>query len=191
MKIPWLLPILAGMLWMTGCGDMLSLEPLATKDTAVFDARLLGTWADDEGALCVVRPWDKVNNKAYDIVWIGSGNSDEKTRLKGYLVQFGEQSVLDVSGVDPGAFSVAAHAFINVRRGPGTLELRFIDSEWLQNELRQSAVAHTFVDNHITLTAPTAQVRTFLEQSGMKEEALDKPILLTHLVPEAASKPAK
>jgi len=32
---------------LAGCAPILSLHPLFTKDTAIFDGRLLGTWVDD------------------------------------------------------------------------------------------------------------------------------------------------
>ena len=191
MNALWLAPLLAGTLWTTGCGDMMSLEPLATKDNTVFDAALLGTWTDNEGTLCVVRQLDKVDNKAYDIAWVNSGSTGDKIRLQGHLVQMGAERVLDALAVDPGTFSVPAHVFLRVRLSPGAMELRFLDSEWLQNQVKQSSLAHTVSGNHPVITAPAAQVGTFLQQSGLKEEALDKPLLLTRLVPEAKPTPAK
>ena len=174
---------------MTGCGDLLSLESIAGKDNTVFDPALLGTWTDNtdnDDALCVVKQWDKVDKNAYDIAWLNSGNSGDKVRLQGHLVQLGTERVLDVSGLDPGAFSVAAHVFLRVRLTPGSMELRFLDSDWLQNQVKRSSLGYSLFEGHPVLSARPAQVRTFLQEVGLKEEALDKPIQLTRLVPESS-----
>jgi hypothetical protein len=173
--------LLAGTLLLTGCGDLMSLEPLATKENTIFDAALLGTWTDSKDTLCVVR----AANPAYNIVWIGTGDDGDKIRLEGRLVKLGEERVLDVSAVDPGAFSVAAHVFLRVRISRGTMELRFLDSDWLQQQVKQSSLAYSVIgEGHPIITAPPAQLLTFLQQFGLKEEAMDKPILLTRLVPQ-------
>ena len=186
MKVLWLTLLLAGTLLLTGCGDLMSLESIATKDNTIFDGALLGTWTDNQDTLCVVRPADKEYDKVYNIVWIGTADSGEITRLQGRLVRMGDQRVLDVWGVDPGAFSVAAHVFLRVRVAAGALELRFLDSEWLQKQVKQSSLAWLLFEDHPVITAPPAQLLTFLQQFGLKEEALDKPILLTRLVPEGS-----
>jgi hypothetical protein len=182
MKVLWLTVLVAGMFLLTGCGDLLSLEPLATKENAVFDSALPGTWTDNQDTLCVVR----AANPVYRIVWINAGDGGDETRLEGRLVKMGEERVLDVSGVDPGAFSVAAHVFLRARIATGSLELRFLDSEWLQKQVKQSSLAWSPFEDHPVITAPTAQLATFLRQFGLKEEAMDKPILLTRLVPEGS-----
>ena len=183
MKVLWLTVLVAGMFLLTGCGDLLSLEPLATKENAVFDSALPGTWTDNQDTLCVVR----AANPVYRIVWISAGDGRDETRLEGRLVRMGEERVLDVSGVDPGAFSVAAHVFLRVRISRGTMELRFLDSDWLQQQVKQSSLAYSVIgEGHPIITAPPAQLLTFLQQFGLKEEAMDKPILLTRLVPEGS-----
>jgi hypothetical protein len=182
MKVLWLTLLLAGTLLLTGCGDLLSLEPLATKENTVFDSALPGTWTDNQDTLCVVR----AANPVYHIVWINAGDGGDETRLEGRLVKMGEERVLDVSGVDPGAFSVAAHVFLRLRIAAGSLELRFLDSEWLQKQVKQSSLAWSLLEDHPVITAPTAQLATFLQQFGLKEEAMDKPIVLTRLVPEGS-----
>ncbi|MGA3024433.1 MAG: hypothetical protein ABSF98_06670 [Bryobacteraceae bacterium] len=179
MKALWLTLLLAGTLLLTGCGDLMSLESIATKDNTVFDKALLGTWTDNKDSLCVVGPADP----GYNIAWIGTGDTGDKTLLEGRLVKMGDQRVLDVWGADPGAFSVPAHVFLRVRISGGTMELRFLDSEWLQQRVRQSSLAYSvFGEGHPIITAPPAQVRTFLQEFGLKEEALSEPILLTRLV---------
>jgi hypothetical protein len=182
MKVARLTLLLAGTLLLTGCGDLMSLEPLATKDNTIFDAALLGTWTDNQDTLCVVR----AANPAYKIIWIGTGDGGNETRLEGRLVKLGEERVLDVSAVDPGAFSVGAHVFLRVHIAAGALELRFLDSEWLQKQVKQSGLAWSPFEDHPVITAPSAHLVTFLQQFGLKEEAMDKPILMTRLVPENA-----
>jgi hypothetical protein len=181
MKVLSLTLLVAGTLLLTGCGDLMSLEPLATKENTVFDSALPGTWTDNQDTLCVVR----AANPAYNIVWINTGDGGDETRLQGRLVKVGEERVLDVSAVDPGAFSVAAHVFVRVHLADGALELRFLDSEWLQEQVKVNSLAWSLLEDHPVITAPTAQLVTFLQQFGLKEEAMDKPILLTRLVPAA------
>jgi len=97
-------------------------------------------------------------------------------------VQPGTERVLDVLSVDPGAFSVPAGVHLTA----GSMELRFLDSEWLQNQVKQSSLAHSLIEGHLVITARPAQVQTFQQNVGLKEEALVKPIQLTRLVPESA-----
>jgi hypothetical protein len=184
MKILWLTPLLAGTLLLSGCGDLMSLESIATRDNTVFDRALLGTWTDNKDALCVVRPPDKGQDTIYNIAWINTGDTGDKSRLEGRLVKMGDQRVLDVWGADPGAFSVPAHVFLRVHVAGGAMELRFLDSEWLQQQVKQSSLAYSLFEGHPMITAPPAQVWTFLQQFGLKEEALSEPILLTRLVPQ-------
>jgi uncharacterized protein YceK len=65
-------------LLLSGCSDLLSVNPLATAETTVFDAALLGEWSSEGGGDAPGKDLDgsvlvrtgAAEKKEYDIVWI-------------------------------------------------------------------------------------------------------------------------
>lgn len=162
----------------TGCGELLSVHPLATKDNSVFDPALVGVWSDGDDLLLRVSE-DKP--AAYDILWMNTKDSD-KVKLKGRLVQLRDQKVLDLWPADPTPFSIPGHAFLLVRTVGDGLEVRFLDSKWLQAKVRESgALAHTLIEGDPVITGPTPQVEAFLLKFGLSAEAQDEPLRLRRL----------
>jgi hypothetical protein len=164
----------------TGCGDLLSIEPLATKDNTIFDPALAGVWTDGDEVILTVKE-DKP--AAYDILWIAA-KEGEKVQLKGRLVQLGDHRIFDVTPADPPPFSIPGHAFVALRSVGQGMEIRFIDSSWLRDKVRQSgALAHFTHEGDPAITAPSTEIQAFLLKFGLNEEAFDDPLLLKRLKP--------
>jgi hypothetical protein len=162
----------------TGCGELLSIHPLATKDNSIFDSALIGVWSDGDDLLLRVTE-DKP--AAYDILWMSTKDSD-KVKLKARLVQLRDQKVLDVWPADPTPFSIPGHAFLLVRTVGDGLELRFLDSKWLRAKVRESgAPAHVLIEGDPLITGTTPQVEAFLLKFGLSAEAQDDPLRLRRL----------
>ncbi len=175
MRTPWVAAIGVFAILLTGCGDLLSIQPLATKDNAVFDSALIGVWSDGDDLLLRVSE-DKP--AAYDILWMNTKDGD-KVKLKGRLVQLRDQKVLDVWPADPTPFSIPGHAFLAVRVTGEGIEARFLDTKWLREKVRQSdSLAHISIEGDPLITAPTAQLEAFLLKFGLSPEAQDEPIRL-------------
>ena len=94
MRTPLIIFAMGVMLLLSGCGDLLSVHPLATAETAVFDAGLLGEWsnAGKDGAGALIRA-GSAQKKEYDIVWMPGEADEDALRLKGQLVKVGDRLV--------------------------------------------------------------------------------------------------
>ena len=162
-----MLAVLTFALMLTGCGDLLSTEPLATEEDILFDAALLGTWFDQDDTVITVK---SEKQPVYEILFIGTEDGN-KIRLSGQLVQFGDQRILDVSDADGGLFSIQAHAWIRVQKKGSGIQIQYLDSKWLQEKARESGLPLFTADGHPVLTASSAKLREFIGQYGTKPEA--------------------
>jgi hypothetical protein len=180
----WLIPVLAATLITAACSNLLSVEPLADAGNTVFDPALLGVWVtvDDRGngSICSVRQGD---DHRYDIVW-DDLESDAKYRLDGQLVKINGQRILDVTphGGPGSPFYVPGHAFLYLTALPNGLKIQFLDSKWLQEQVKQSrSLAHTDSDERPVITGTTAEMQDFFAQFGLDEQARSEPITLRKL----------
>lgn len=175
MRAPWVAALGVSAILLTGCGELLSIEPLATKSNTVFDPALLGVWTDGEDLILRVTEYKPA---AYDILWTNTKDS-EKVELKAKLVSLGDQRILDLWPADPVPFSIPGHAFIAISVTGEGIEARFLDTKWLRAKVRQSdSLAHINIEGDPLITAPTAQVGTFLLEFAPSPEAQDDPIRL-------------
>lgn len=165
---------------LTGCGDLLSIEGVSTKENAVFDPALVGAWNAGD-AVIIVQAGD---DKAYRIHWVSAEGTENPrfVRMDGRLTKIGEQRILDLSAADPGsAFSIPCHVFLRVRPVTGGLKVQFIDSKWIREQVKSSGLASFPWEGHPVLTAPAAKVEAFLLKFGFDERALEDPIMLKPL----------
>jgi hypothetical protein len=61
------------------------------------------------------------------------------------------------------------------------LQIQFLDSTWIREQVKTSALASVVYDGHPVLTAPAGQIEAFLLKFGLDERALSDPILLRPL----------
>lgn len=182
MRTLHIVPLLAA-LALTACGDMPSLQGIATKDNTVFDAALVGAWTSGE-AVAIVRSVDNPGEKqSYKINWIPADGDDTPAivRMEAQLAKIGDQEILDLTSSDPGAFAIPCHVFLRVRPVKEGLKLQFVDSTWIRDQIKSSGLANFLYEGHPVLSAPSGDVRAFLAKSGLDERALDEPILLRPL----------
>ncbi|MBI5281591.1 MAG: hypothetical protein HY858_07925 [Candidatus Solibacter usitatus] len=175
MRFSWLALGLMGMLWLAGCGDLLSVHPLATAETTVFDASLTGEWAcadkDCKGTALIRAA--SVEKKEYDIVWIPGDADEEALRLKGKLVKVGERVVFDLVSTKKQELAVAGHFFMLVEKTSDGVKFHWLDSEWLRNRVAwQNALAHTMVGDKPVITAGSAEMNAFLAKAGLDGKAV-------------------
>lgn len=164
-------------IFLTGCGDLSSVEGLATQDNTVFDPALVGAWNAGDAVIIV----QKGDDQSYRIHWVGAEETETPrfVRMDGQLVKIGGQRILDLTDANPGPFVIACHVFLRVRPVKDGLKVQFIDSKWIRE---QAKTLPGFVqDNHPVLTAPPAQVEAFLLKFGFDERALDDPMMLRPL----------
>jgi len=173
-----IIPVLACFL-LAGCGDLPSVEGLATRENTIFDPALTGTWNSD-GAVIVSQ---KGGNDSYRVSWLGTDDTEapQIVRMEARLVRIGDQKILDLTSSDPGAFAIPCHVFLRVRPVKEGLEVRFVDSKWIRDQVKANSLESFVQDEHPVITASAARVTAFLLRFGLDERALDDPILLRPL----------
>jgi hypothetical protein len=178
MRALWITPALAVVL-LTGCGDLSSVQGLATKENTVFDPSLVGVWNSGD-AIAIVQKGD---DQSYRIHWVGAEFTDTPRiiRMQGRLAQLGEERILDLTASSPGAFTVPAHVFLRVRPVAEGLKVQFVDSKWMREQVGTNQVTSFMQDGHPVLTAQTPQIAAFLLKFGFDERALDDPMILRPL----------
>jgi hypothetical protein len=167
------------MLLLSGCSDLLSVQPLATAETAVFDAGLTGEWLCMESGpgpsgkslegVALIRA-GSAQKKDYDIVWLpGEG---EALRVKGQLVKVGDRLVFDLIVVQETTLAIPAHFFMLVEKTADGVKFHWLDSDWLRSRvIAQNGLAHTMVDDKPMITAGSVEINAFLAKFGLDAQA--------------------
>ncbi len=174
------------MLLLSGCSDLLSVHPLATAETAVFDATLTGEWScgdeakkggldrSDVQGVALIRA-GSAEKKDYDIVWLP--DAGEALRLKGQLVKVGDRLVFDLIAVKETSLAVRAHFFMLVEKTADGVKFHWLDSEWLQSRVTSSdALAHVMLDGKPVITAGSAEISAFLAKIGLDPQAVSSSL---------------
>jgi hypothetical protein len=167
MKLTSMFLALAGALILTGCDNpaLLSLEPVATDQEAVFDPTLLGTWGTNQDKdLCILR---RNGDSGYAITYV----SDRSARqFVARLFRVGESSMLDLTPDGTDELQIAGHAVVRIWTKGGTLRWAYLDTEWLRKQASQLLPNRTD-DKRLVLTAPGAAVRAFVAKYGVDDKA--------------------
>jgi hypothetical protein len=169
--------------FLAGCGDLISVEPLATDSNSTFDPTLLGTWSDLDVSSSVIVYVREGEKRSYDILWLDIQNG-EATHMQARLAQIGGQRILDMtsaSGSNP-VFTISGHAFVRVNNLENGLQFRFLDSDWLQGKAQESKLpVHSQGINGLLFTGSTEQLQDFMLQYGVNDQAQSEPISLRRL----------
>jgi hypothetical protein len=190
-----------------GCVPVMSLQPLFTAETVVFDGRLLGTWnepdSDNVWEFTRLEPEavealpDALKGepiKAYRL------NIRAEKRLGGSLVaalvKLQDQLYLDVfpdklpSGQKMDSeetklpfnavFFVPTHTFLKVNITDDRLAMHITDDEGIQKllEAEPGAIQCTAVDDRLVLTASTKELQAFVTKYANDDRVFDSEITL-------------
>ena len=168
------------MLLLSGCSDLLSVQPLATAETAVFDAGLIGEWLCTESGpgpsgkslegVALIRA-GSAQKTDYDIVWIpGEGGT---LRLKGQLVKVGDRQVFDLIAVQETTLAIPRQFFMLVEKTTDGVKFYWLDSDWLRSQvISKDGLAHAMVDDKPVITAGSAEIHAFLAKFGLDPQAV-------------------
>lgn len=166
---------MALLLSLPGCADLVSVYPLATAQTATFDAGLLGEWScmdKDCKGMAAIRE-DPGRKGCYDIVWIPAETNEETLRLSGRLVKVGDGLVFDLVTAKRTELTVPVHFFLMARKTADGMTVQWLDSEWLRQQATgPNGVAHIMMDNNPIVTAGSAQIHAFLARFGLDAKAV-------------------
>ena len=154
-------------LFLTGCGDILFTETIATKEDSFFDPSLLGTWFDQDDTVLTVTG---ENRPGYEILVINAKNGNQ-LKLVAQYASYGDRQILEVSDAEAGIFSVQAHIWVNVLKKANGIQIQYLDSKWLQEKATQNGLQMFTADGHPVVTAPAVKLREFAKEFGLQPEA--------------------
>jgi len=159
---------------LSGCGDLLSVHPLATPATITFEPSLIGQWTctnKDWKGTAVIRVAPDAKD-SYDVVWIPGEPDGEPWRLSGQLVKVGGRVVFDLVAIKRTELSIPGHFFMLMEKTAGGVTFHWLDSEWLRAKLNSSnAPPHAKIGDKPVLTADSARLNAFLAEYGLDPKA--------------------
>jgi len=165
MKIASLMLALAGALCLTGCSDLVSMEPFVTEKQSVADPNLAGTWKTNDKDLFIVEQ----NGSQYTITYTSKEGS---TKFDALLLRVGDAEILDIVPSDSGILQIPVHAAVRVWPSGNELQWKFLDSKWLREQA--SSLLLSRPNEHGTLLlAPGEAVHNFLVKYAADAKAYE------------------
>ena len=139
-----------------------SLHPLFTEEDLVFDAQMIGAWADEDEDTWA---FEKSSGQGYLLTITepkGSGTFDA------HLLQLGTHQFLDLypraenlNDTFHDSHLVPVHTFFKVIFAAETLQLVPMNPDWLEERIEKGdvKVAHASREGDLLLTAPTEELQ--------------------------------
>jgi hypothetical protein len=180
----WL--VLALVLMLTGCTDLLSVHPLSLPGDLAFEATLIGEWVnvDEAGTATAMIRASAAQARVYDILWIPPEPDEDSLRLQGRLVRIGDKLIFDLVKAERPEMGVSGHFFMLVEKQGNELKLHWLDSEWLRERvMRSDKLAFVVVDGKPVITSPTPVVLEFMRAYGLDAKAFSSTITFTRAKP--------
>ncbi len=160
---------LAGVLIMTGCSSVVSLQPFVSEKEAITDPALPGTWTDDEGKdTYVVRQ----SGDAYAITYVEKSGAAYK--FNGRLWKCGDAMLLDLVSTTEAPFHLPVHFAMRVWIERDSLRIAYLDSDWFK-KLAAEQLSTQKVDDRMVITATPAAMRAFFLTHAADEKAHGNP----------------
>jgi hypothetical protein len=184
------------LVWLTGCG-VPSVHPLYEPEDLIINESLTGTWEKDDGKTTwevaslawLSEQWALDTDRHEDLEFLfeldslGLGNgyiiqqrgNDDYVYVAG-LVELGGNNYLDLYKLDfnTDVFSFPVHIFMKVSYNDDRIEMHMFSEEWLRELIRNRQVRIRYEESFMgefLLTAPTRDLKKFVEKYGDVEEA--------------------
>lgn len=163
---------------LTGC--IPSLHSLYTEQDLIFDASLVGEWADRDGK----ETWTftKIGEKAYTLLYV-----DEKGKKGEFdvrLLRVGDRRFLDLYPAEPDlqqndfykSYLLRVHTFMRVEQQDDVLQMAYIKPDWIKTCLEEhpDAIKHEKVYGGVLLTAQPKELQAFLTKHDKTADAWDQ-----------------
>lgn len=139
-----------------------TLHPLFTEDDLVFDAQMIGPWAEDDETLWV---FEKSSKPSYRLV---IADNTEMSLFDAHLLQLGSHRFLDLyprtGSLDEtfhGSHLLPVHTFYKVSFEGDSLQLVPMALDWLEEMIEAGSiqVAHAWPEGDLLLTASTRELQ--------------------------------
>ncbi len=159
-----------------GCIPVMSLHPLFTEETLVFEEKLLGTWVDDSNNIWEFKDPNE-QEKIYKLIFVD--NEGQKGSFDARLTKLENKLFLDVYPSEPPwdeedpnkvewpfntFFFMSVHTFIKVNGIEPELKLQLTDDDELKKLLKENpnSIEHTSIEDKFVLTASTEELQAFV-----------------------------
>ncbi len=182
MKKRNIVTVIAAALLLVAC--IPSLHPYYTEKDAVFDPKLVGEWQEkDKTEEPDIWKFEEGKEKAYNLTVT---EKDGKTgQFEAHLFKLKQDYFLDIVATDlgtnvagiVGASLIPGHLLLRVPAIEPELQLAGSDFDWLQKYLTEhpKALAHYTENDHLVLTAETADLQSFVLKHLGEGELFGKP----------------
>jgi len=201
-----------------GCVPVMSLHPLFTEETLVFEEELLGTWVDDPNSPKTTwefqrvadsseKDWElppEIREKAYKLIY-----SDDKGKKGSFFAGLGTCFERLFLNVCPSRFPCAqpdpnedwtynkllfmpGYTFIIIDSIEPQLKMRWITDDAMKELLKEDPNAvkfETLEDDKIVLTASTKELQAFVLKYADDERLFGDAIVLSRKKPEEPADP--
>jgi len=159
-----------------GCIPVMSLHPLFTEETLVFEEKLLGTWVDDSNNIWEFKDPNE-QEKIYKLIVVD--NEGQKGSFDARLTKLENKLFLDVYPSEPPwdkedpnkvewpfntLFFMPVHTFIKINGIEPELKLQLTDDDELKKLLKENpnSIEHTSIEDKFVLTASTKELQAFV-----------------------------
>jgi len=159
-----------------GCIPVMSLHPLFTEETLVFEEKLLGTWVDDSNNIWEFKDPNE-QEKIYKLIFVD--NEGQKGSFDARLTKLENKLFLDVYPSEPPwdeedpnkvewpfntFFFMPVHTFIKINGIEPELKLQLTDDDELKKLLKENpnSIEHTSIEDKFVLTTSTKELQAFV-----------------------------
>jgi hypothetical protein len=176
MKFASLTLALASVAALTGCTNLVSLNPFVTGKQAVLDPNLAGTWkSSDDDSLLIVQQ----HGSSYSVTYTdGKGTSLRFTAL---AFRAGDAELVDLVSENEAFLQVPVHALVRVWPEGSLLRWAFLDSKWLRQQVGKELASQPNGEAQV-LTAPGEAVGGVLRKYAADSKAFENaPNVMTRV----------
>ena len=176
-----------------GCIPVMSLHPLFTEETLVFEEKLLGTWVDDSNNIWEFKDPNE-QEKIYKLIFVD--NEGQKGSFDARLTKLENKLFLDVYPSEPPwdeedpnkvewpyntFFFMPIHTFIKINGIEPELKLQLTDDDELKKLLKENpnSIEHTSIEDKFVLTASTKELQAFVLKYADDSRVFTEEVTLT------------
>ncbi len=160
---------LAGLLLLTGCTNVVSLNPLVAEKPATTHPALPGTWIDSDGKDTIVI---RLNGPIYAVTYVEKSGTAYK--FDGRLFKIGDATFLDLVTTNEAPFHIPVHFAMRIWIDRDTFRMAFLDTDWFKKQLAQHLSTEK-IDGRTVITAQTPAIQAFLEANAADDKAHGDP----------------
>ena len=182
-----------------GCIPVMSLHPLFTEETLVFEEKLLGTWVDDSNNIWEFKDPNE-QEKIYKLIFVD--NEGQKGSFDARLTKLENKLFLDVYPSEPPwdeedpskvewsfntLFFMPVHTFIKINGIEPELKLQLTDDDELKKLLKENpnSIEHTSTEDKFVLTASTKELQAFVVKYADDSRVFTAEVVLARKKPKS------